>query len=115
MPLLFHFRQSYKMQGSFAKLSNFGDEIFTSKPAVTKNILGSQALMTPSFFIMSTATFSFDSVDSLKRMAFGFSALRCLAKRVKSAIKLVRYELLILNMFDNSEKLLNFASTTVTL
>ncbi len=48
MPLLFHFRQSYKMQGSFAKLSNFGDEIFTSKPAVTKNILGSQALMTPS-------------------------------------------------------------------
>ena len=36
-------------------------------------------------------------------------------KRVKSAIKLVRNELLTLKMLDNSEKLLNFASITVTL
>lgn len=54
-----HFRQSSKMQGSFAKLSNFADEILTSKPAVTKNILGSQALMTPGSLYHVNGNFQF--------------------------------------------------------
>lgn len=58
MPLLSRFRRSYKMQGSFAKLSNFADEIFTSKPAVTKNILGSQALMDSTLAIKNAQTSS---------------------------------------------------------